>query len=146
MVELTRRRLNEDFESWGIFYGDVRVGRISHLPGMGSQMIWQWSCGFYPGCNPGQQSAGNEDTIENARVAFQVAWQTLRPEITSAMINEWRARQAFTAWKYAMWDGGRKLPTQTTTGKSRCFCCIEINMAGVPDHIQRKHSSKSAAN
>ena len=117
--KLTRRRLNERFESWGIFYDDVRVGGLSEIHGTEGRMIWQWSCGFYPGCTPRQQGAGNEDTFEDARVAFRAAWQMLQAQITPAMIDEWRKHQAFMTWKYAMWDSDCRMPTQTTTGKSQ---------------------------
>ena len=136
---LTRRRLNERFESWGIFYADVLVGGLSEIHGTEGKMIWQWSCGFYPGCTPRQQSAGNADYFDEAKAAFHIAWDRLRPQITLAMIEEWRAHQAFTAWKYAMWDAGCQMPTQTTTGKSQCFCGSEITIAGVPAHVYAKH-------
>ncbi len=141
MTDLTRRRLNERFESWGIYYCDVKVGVLSHLPGTGSQMIWQWSCGFYPGCDrQTQMSAGNEDSFDGAKAAFQAAWSRLQAQITPAMIAEWREQQAFTAWKYAMWDAGCEMPTQSSTGNSRCFCGAEITMAGVPTHILSTHA------
>lgn len=61
---LTHRLLNnEHHQSWGIFGGDVQVGRISEINGTGGQMIWQWSCGFYPGCETHQQTAGNADIL-----------------------------------------------------------------------------------
>lgn len=140
MPTLTRRRLNERFESWGIFYGDVKVGGLSETHGLGSSMIWQWSCGFYPGCGPRQQSAGNEDTFEDAKAAFQNAWQRLQPQITTAMLDEWRHQRDFTAWKYAMWDAGCRLPTQSTTGKSRCFCGIAISSDSIEPHIYDHHA------
>jgi hypothetical protein len=35
---------------------------------------------------------------------------------------EYRRHRASIAWKYAMWERGRKLPTQTADGRARCFC------------------------
>ena len=118
MPDLTRRRLNsEHHESWGIFDGDVQVGRTSEIHGTEGRMIWQWSCGFYPGCATHQQSAGNQDSYDEAKAAFQAAWERLRPQITPEMRDEWRKQQAWTAWKYAMWDAKCRMPAQSTTGR-----------------------------
>ena len=137
--ELTRRRLNERFESWGIFYNDVQVGRLSEIHGTDGKMIWAWSCGFYPGCTPRKQSAGTVDTFDQAKAAFQAAWDRLQPQITPAMLTEWREHQAFTAWKYAMIDAGCQMPTQSTTGKSHCVCGSEIRIVNVLEHIRATH-------
>lgn len=141
MRALTRRRLNsEHHESWGIFDGDVQVGRISEINGTEGRMLWQWSCGFYPGCDkPTQQSAGNKDTFEEAKAAFQQAWEKLQPQITPAMRTEWLEHHAFTSWKYAMRDAGCRMPTENTDGRSRCFCGTEITTAGVSEHIRGSH-------
>ena len=138
MTELTRRRLHKRFESWGIFYGDVQVGHISKMIGLGSSVIWQWSCGFY-GCETHQQSSGNQDSFDEAKAAFAGAWNLLQPQITEAMLDEWRKHQAWTAWKYAMIDAGCRLPTQSTTGRARCFCGAEITIAGFTDHVYAEH-------
>jgi hypothetical protein len=50
----------------------------------------------------------------------------------------WRQR-AWTAWKYAMHDAGLPLPTQLTSGRSKCFCGAEIDIAGVEDHVTAAH-------
>jgi len=140
MTELTRRLLNNEHpESWGIFDGDVQVGGICAVRGTGGQMIWQWSCGFYPGCDKSQQTAGNADTYHEAKAAFQAAWERLRPQITPAMRDEWRKQQAWTAWKYTMWDTKCRMPTQSTTGRARCFCGTEITTAGIPEHVYAAH-------
>lgn len=140
MTALTRRLLNnEHHESWGIFDGDVQVGRMSEIHGTEGRMIWQWSCGFYPGCDKHQQSAGNQDTYDEAKTAFTEAWEQLRPHITPAMRDAWRQQQAWTAWKYAMWDARCKMPAQITSGVSRCFCGVEIRTANAPDHVYAAH-------
>jgi len=141
MTTLTRRLFRENhYQRWDIFDGDVRVGALTKIHGTGSRMLWQWCCGFYPGCDKRtQQSAGNCDTFEDARSAFQKAWDRLRPQITPEMRAEWLEQQAFTAWKYAMWDAGCKMPTQNTTGQSRCFCGAEITTQYVPDHVRAAH-------
>jgi hypothetical protein len=58
---------------------------------------------------------------------------------TEADFQAWRDAQAFTAWKYAMWDAGAKLPTQTTSGTSRCFCGATINIASTDQHVLDAH-------
>lgn len=146
MPELTRRRLNERFESWGIFYDDVQVGGLTHQNGLGSSMHWQWSCGFYPGCDlRTQMSAGGEDLFDDAKAAFQKAWELLQPQITPAMLDEWRKDRAYTKWKYAMRDAGCQMPTQSSTGISGCFCGAEITIASVRDHVYSAHMGTKAA-
>lgn len=141
MTALTRRRRNtENHESWAILFGDVPVGGLSEINGTEGRMRWQWCCGFYPGCDKRtQQTAGNCDTFEEARAAFQNAWESLQPQITPAMIAEWRRHHAFTEWKYAMWDARCKMPTQTTTGRSRCFCGADISIDDTDEHVYSAH-------
>ena len=79
------------------------------------------------------------DTFEEARAAFQNAWESLQPQITPAMIAEWRRHHAFTEWKYAMWDARCKMPTQTTTGRSRCFCGADISIDDTDEHVYSAH-------
>jgi hypothetical protein len=50
-----------------------------------------------------------------------------------------------TAWKYAMWDAGCKLPTQTAEGRSRCFCGAEITIANIDEHVYAAHMEPTAA-
>ena len=103
-------------------------------------MLWAWSCGFYPGCDRRtQMSAGNDDSFDGAKAAFQAAWSRLQPQITPAMIAEWREQQAFTAWKYAMWDAGCQMPTQSKVGRSKCYCGKEITVAGLASHVYGQH-------
>jgi hypothetical protein len=58
---------------------------------------------------------------------------------TDADFQEWREAQAFTAWKYHMWDSGHRLPTQATDGRSTCFCGAGLTIGGVSDHIISTH-------
>jgi hypothetical protein len=58
---------------------------------------------------------------------------------TEADFREWREEQAFTAWKYRMWDTGHRLPTQSTDGRSTCFCGAGLTIASVTDHIRSAH-------
>lgn len=146
-MSLTRRRLDERFESWGIFDGDLKVGALSLLPSTGFSMVWQWSCGFDPGCDPRTQMfSGREDTIDQAKCAFQKAWDQLRPQITPDMRDQWRRHNEFITWKYAMWKENCQMPSQSITGRSRCFCGDELSMADVPAHIAAKHSCVTIEN
>lgn len=140
-MPLVRRRLDtENPESWGIFDGDVKVGGLTKVNGTGGKDLWQWSCGFYPGCDKRtQQSGGNKDTFDEAKAAFQQAWDKLQPQITPEMRDEWLYQQAFTAWKYAMHEAGCRMPTQNTTGRSRCFCGAEITIEEMPEHVRAAH-------
>ena len=81
-MTLTRRLLHKHHhESWGIFHGDVQVGGISSGIGTNGKTMWQWSCGFYPGCDKHQMTVGAQLTYDEAKAAFQEAWERLRPHI-----------------------------------------------------------------
>lgn len=139
-MPLTRRLFRENhYQRWDIFDGDVCVGALTEVSGTEGRMLWQWCCGFYPGCDLRQQSAGNEDTFDRAKACFQEAWERRRPQITQAMRDEWLYQEASTAWKYAMHDAGCKLPTATNTGVSRCFCGAEVTIRDVPGHVRAAH-------
>ncbi|MCF2523898.1 hypothetical protein [Bradyrhizobium sp. G127] len=90
-------------------------------------------------------SSGSHDTFVDGRAALQAAWEKLEPQITPAMRQEWLEYQAFTAWKCAMWDAGCRMPTQNTTGRSRCFCGAEITTDGVPEHIRELHMAMATS-
>jgi hypothetical protein len=90
---------------------------------------WQWSCGFYPGTEPGEYRTGIAEAFDLAQAGFQPAWREMLARRTEADFQAWRDAQAFTAWKYAMWDAGAKLPTQTASGRSHCFCGMPIDIA-----------------
>jgi hypothetical protein len=51
----------------------------------------------------------------------------------------YRQQRAMTAWKYAMWDAGCKMPTQVPDGRAQCFCGAEIDMATMDGHICAAH-------
>jgi hypothetical protein len=61
---------------------------------------------------------------------------------TAADFQAWRYQRDSTAWKYEMWDRGFRLPTQTTTGRSKCFCGADLTVDGVTDHVRTAHSFK----
>jgi hypothetical protein len=87
-------------------------------------------------------TVGTQPTYDEAKAEFEKAWEWLGPQITPAMRTEWHHDRAWTAWKYAMREAGCKLPSQTTTGVSRCFCGAEITAESVPGHVDAEHMGK----
>jgi hypothetical protein len=124
MPTLTRRRdLDAQDECWQIYYGDVRVGTIPKRIGIPpDEDPWGWSCGFYPGSNPRECTNGAAATFDQARADFEGAWRIFLANRTEADFQEWRDQQAPTAWKYAMWAAGQKLPSQKPNSLMRCPC------------------------
>jgi len=62
-------------DGWLIYCADVHVGSISRAVGVpGAAERWTWSCGFYPGSKPGEQTHGTADTFDAARADFERAW------------------------------------------------------------------------
>ena len=142
MTELTRRRLDTAFESWAIFHGDVRIGSISARSGVPKHVNqWQWACGFFPGCGPREMTSGTAADFTEAREAFERAWKALQPHKTEADYQEWRDHRDFTDWKYTMRDEGLQLPTQITSGVSKCYCGKTITIAGISEHVRQHHSA-----
>jgi hypothetical protein len=103
----TRRRdPHRDIETWLIHCGDVHVGTIGRAVGNpGAVPLWNWSCGFYPGNNPGEQMRGSAETFEQARAAFGRACSIFHAKRTEADFQAWRDQRAWTARKYAMKPG-----------------------------------------
>jgi hypothetical protein len=64
---------------------------------------------------------------------------------TEADFLEYRRHRASTAWKYAMWGAGCKLPTQMANRRSRCFCGAEIDITSMDAHIYAAHIEPKAA-
>jgi hypothetical protein len=147
MPSLTRRRAPDaKHETWLIFYGDVRVGAIGERWGNPAVADpWFWTCGFYPGSDPGDFTNGTANNFEAARAAFESAWSVFLSKRTEADFQEYRRHRASTAWKYAMWDAGCKLPTQTAEGRSRCFCGAEIGIGDMDQHIYAAHMESKTA-
>jgi hypothetical protein len=104
-----------------------------------------WRCGFYPGSNPGDAANGTAADFDAARTAFASAWSTFLAKRTEADFLEYRRHRASTAWKYAMWGAGCKLPTQMANGCSRCFCGAEIDITSMDAHIYAAHMEPKAA-
>jgi hypothetical protein len=64
-ANLTRRRdLEAPDECWHVYYGDVHAGTISIRAGIPhDEDPWGWSCGFYPGSDPGECTSGTAETF-----------------------------------------------------------------------------------
>lgn len=142
MTQLTRKPDDDKHRpgGWFVYWGDVRVGHIgprSGVPVHGQQ--WGWNCGFTPGCDPGEATYGTADDFEEARAGFQRDWERLLPKKTEAHFELWRHHRDFEAWKQQMWKEHCRLPSQSTTGQSHCFCGAEITSKSVPAHIQKAH-------
>src|SRR6266436_1231345 len=77
MPELTRRRSTDaPEECWHIYYGDVHAGTIAIRTGNPhDEDPWEWTCGFYPGSEPGEQQNGTAATFDEARTDFEGAWR-----------------------------------------------------------------------
>jgi hypothetical protein len=48
-----------------------------------------WTCGFYPGCDPGQQTSRTGETFKEARAGFEKAWQKSAGTRTEAHYELW---------------------------------------------------------
>ena len=71
MPTLTRRRYPERLDCWHVFYGDIHVGTIAIRSGIPvDRDQWGWSCGFYPGSDPGEYLSGTAATFDQARADF----------------------------------------------------------------------------
>src|SRR3984893_2821118 len=56
----------------------LRVGHIGKRTGVPPHARQcGWCCGFFPGCDPGQQTHGTGESFEDARAGFEKAWQQL---------------------------------------------------------------------
>jgi hypothetical protein len=144
--KLTRRRYPERPDCWHIYYdGDIHAGTIAKRVGNPHDTDpWEWSCGFYPGSHPREIQTGTSATFDDARAEFASAWAVFLANRTAADFQAWRHDRDWTAWKYAMWGAHLKLPTQTTTGRSKCFCGADLTISGVPDHIGSAHHLEMA--
>lgn len=140
MPVLTRRRSdNPHQETWQVFCEGVCVGTIGERAGVPVGVDrWHWSCGFYPGLEPGQHRQGIAPTFDQARAGFSADWAILQPEIPATAFDEKRYWTAFHRWKYQMWDCGCQMPTQNTSGRSTCFCGAEIGV-DCEAHIRENH-------
>jgi len=142
MPELTRRRSEQHREEcWHIYFGDVPVGTIAERTGNPHDTDqWEWSCGFYPGSEPGEVSCDTAATFEEARADFERAWQVFLSNRTEADFQAWRDQRDWTARKYALWDAGKRLePPSYGPGKPahrfRKCPCGEVFIMHGPEEV-----------
>src|SRR5215475_39837 len=127
MPTLTRRRSHDSHrEVWLVFYGDIPVGTIGERAGVPADLDqWGWTCGFYPGVEPGQHRDGAAPTFEEARVGFEEAWNNLLlPTLTEAAFDEWRSDRDFRAKIRETRARGEKLDTEIPSSMMRCVCGV----------------------
>jgi hypothetical protein len=124
MPELSRRRYTEAREEcWHIYYGDVHVGTIARRIGIPfDKDPWGWTCGFYPGSDPGEFTNGPAATFDHARVAFEGAWRAFLTKRTPVDFQTWRDQRDWTERKYAMQERGERMPTQKPSSLLKCPC------------------------
>jgi hypothetical protein len=135
MSALTRRKDPHRPDRWTIYSGDIAIGSIGTRPGVPVHVDqWEWDCGLHP-----NSAGGTAASFEAAREAFAAGWAKVEPKITPEAYAAHRRQRAWTAWKYAMQDAGLPLPTQLTSGRSKCFCGAEIDIAGLDAHVAAAH-------
>ena len=127
MPALTRRRSdNPHQETWHVYLGDVHVGTIGERAGVPVHLDkWKWSCGFYPGCQPGEHKDGTAPDFFTARRRFEAAWRDLSATKTEADYQAWRDQRNRTAPKYASWARGEKPAAPNSMMK--CACGIRFD-------------------
>jgi hypothetical protein len=142
------RRYPERQDCWHVYYGDVCVGTIARRTGCPADVDqWEWGCGFYPGADPSEGSSGTAATFDDARAAFEVAWQALLPRKTEADFQAWRDQRDWTARKYAMWERGELMPFQKPNSVMECPCGARFDShdpAGSYEHRRHIFAAQSA--
>jgi hypothetical protein len=78
---------------------------------------------------------------------FEGAWRRLQSAVTEADFQAWRDQRDWTAWKYAVWERGEKLPSQYPSSLMTCPCGetfdshrLEHTLIHVP-HITKAHQA-----
>jgi hypothetical protein len=108
------------------YFGDVRVGTLGQRAGVPVDVDqWRWSCGFSPGCGPGEHRHGTAPDFFTARREFEIAWRELSATKTETDYQAWRHQRDFTARKYASWERGEKPPR--TSSIMRCVCGVRFD-------------------
>ena len=147
MPPLTRRRSRDDphRETWLIHLNDVRIGVIGRRAGVPSSAPqWGWSCGFYPGVDPGKHQSGIAETFHDARVAFRAAWADLEATLTEADYEVWRRQRDWADWRDRMHALALPLPTQRSEGIARCFCGEVVTTRTLDAHVRTAHRLTAA--
>jgi hypothetical protein len=66
-------------------------------------------------------------SFDQARAAFETAWQDYLPQCTEADFDEHRRQRDWTAQKYAMWERGERMPTQVPNSMMGCPCGVRFD-------------------
>jgi hypothetical protein len=86
------------------------------------QPPWGWTCGFYPGSDPEEHTAGVAMSFDQARAALDAAWRVFLGKRTEVDFQPWRDQEARTEQRYARWKNGERLSTQKPNALVRCPC------------------------
>jgi hypothetical protein len=125
-MDLTRRLIDEDHQTWAIMCADVRVGAISKRSGAPRHVPqWRWDCGFYPGIEPGQHQEGVAETFEEARSEFQVAWERLQSVMAADALDRYRKWWEGDQRRWQLIREGWKPPQWA--GEMTCACGTRFN-------------------
>jgi hypothetical protein len=123
----------------------VRVGAISRRAGVPNSVPqWGWSCGFYPGIEPGEHQTGAAEIFDEVRADFHAAWEELAVTRIPADYEAWRRQRDWTAWKDQMHDLALPLPTQRPEGIASCFCGEVLTTRTLDDHVRISHRLTAA--
>ncbi|OKO87559.1 hypothetical protein AC629_13460 [Bradyrhizobium sp. NAS80.1] len=114
---------NPHLKGWDVYFGDVRIGHIGQRAGVPVNVEqWGWSCGFYPGMEPGAKRSGTAGTFEAAREAFETTWSEMLPTISESALAEWRHDRDWRAAMAAKRARGDKLDSDVQNTLMRCIC------------------------
>jgi hypothetical protein len=129
MPALTRRRSDDPHrEVWHVYYGDVHVGTVGERAGVPVDVDqWRWSCGFYPGCEPGEHRDGTAPDFFTARREFEAAWREFSAKKTEDDYQEWRNHRDMKAEIRAMRARGEKLNCEIPSSMMRCVCGVSFD-------------------
>lgn len=100
---------------------------------------WGWACGFYPGLHPREYTQDAAANFDAADDGFLRDWKAFLAKRAPVDFDEWRSQQAATPWKYAMWNAGCRMPTQTKDGWTTCLFGEKIDGKTTSDHIRACH-------
>lgn len=129
MPALTRRRSTNPHQvTWRVYYGDVPVGTIGERAGVPVDVDqWQWTCGFYPGLEPGQHRHGIARTFAEARAGYEADWNHLLPQIPEGAFDEWRRDYECRAELKAKRERGERLDSEIPSSVMLCACGIRFD-------------------
>ena len=73
--------------------------------------------------------------FDQARADFEAAWQEFLSRRTEADFETWRAQRDWTARKYAMWQAGKRMPSQKPRSLMTCTCGQVFDSHRLPDAL-----------